>query len=667
MARISLSREQSFSYLHHEEIPPGTLVNIPLFRRNIQGIVLQSRSDFERLGNFKLKKVISIVQESCLTSKQLQLAKFISSYYLSSLGIALRHFIPTPTKQRRLSESKSTSVINQQSKINLTSEQKEAVKKIIFTKTYALKPKPYLLFGPASSGKTEVYLEAIKQINSTSPTSQFLILLPELTLTPQAVERYGERFDKNDIVFINSKLSKGELYTNWEKIRSGEAKIIIGTRMSIFAPFKNLELIVIDEEQDVSFKQWDMNPRYDARTVALKLAEIFEAKIIFGSATPRIDTYYKALQGEYILLELPKLILDNKSRNADIEMIDMRKEKWTSFDGKKKANYSFLSTTLQNEILYALRNKLQSILFINHQGMSSFSTCKKCKAVFLCPKCHRALVYNKSGEYSCLHCAYKSGIFAKCKECGGTEFKNTGVGTSSVEREVKKFFPQAKVCSMDTASSKKPGAFQKLYDDFSQGRIDILVGTQMITKNWDFPNVGLVGIVKADSLFSMPDYLTDEQAFSHIMQAIGRTGRVGSKFPGKALIQTFDPFKFAIKAASEMNYRLFYDKVISQREDLSYPPFGKIVKIVFQHTDIEKVEKGAQKVYEDLVSLISEISPKPRIIGPIDPLVSSVRGRSKKQIIIKLPNQKEIPENIRKLLEKLPSEWIIDVDPIGIA
>ncbi|HAV11377.1 MAG TPA: primosomal protein N' [Candidatus Moranbacteria bacterium] len=667
LARLPLSRSQFFSYVYDKEIPAGSLVSIPLFRRTIQGIVLGSRSDFERLGNFKLKNVFSVQAENFLTEKQLELAQFISDYYVSPLGISLKHFIPKIVKERKGIRNQESGIRNKN--ITLTREQQEAVEKILSPKNYKLKTTNYLLHGPASSGKTEVYLEAIARIRKENPEAQFLVLLPELTLTPQALERYGEKFKPEEIVVLTSKISKGLFYTQWEKIRSGEAKIIIGTRMSVFAPFKNLKLIVIDEEQDISFKQWDMNPRYDARTVAEKLAEIFQAPLILGTATPRIETYFKAKNKEYGLLELPKLALQDtryKIQDTNVEVVDMRKEKWTSFDGKKKANYSFLSTSLQNEISYALRNKLQTILFINHQGMSSFSTCSKCKAVLTCPKCDRALVYSKSGEYKCLHCAYKSGIFPKCKQCGGSEFKNVGIGTHSVEREVRKFF-QANIASIDTASSKKPGYQQKIYDDFSQRKIDILIGTQMITKNWDFPNVGLVGVITADSLFSMPDFLTDEQAFSHIMQAIGRTGRTGSRFPGKAIVQTFDPSKSAIQAASEMDYASFYKKIISQREDLSLPPFGKLIKLVCQHTDILKVEKESAKIFEELKTAVAEISPKPRLLGPLDPLISNVRGRRKKQIIIKLPKQKEIPREIRRTLEKLSSDWIIDVDPIQIA
>ncbi|EKE16316.1 MAG: hypothetical protein ACD_11C00020G0021 [uncultured bacterium] len=660
LARISLSRQQFFSYLHNQEISPGTLVNIPLFRRIIQGIVLCSRTDFERLGNFQLKKIISIEQEDFLSEKQLALANFISDYYLSSLGIALRHFIPKAVKARIVTSNQQLVTGKKNIVIKLTPAQELAVQEITnFSNS------KFLLYGPASAGKTEVYLESIARIKKQHPDSQFLILLPELILTPQAIERYSAKFFPEKLTLLHSQLSKGEFFLNWQKIRSGEATIIIGTRAAIFAPYKNLRLIVVDEEQDISFKQWDMNPRYDARIVAEKLAELHSAKIVFGSATPRVENFYRAQNKEIKLLSLPYF---NNKNNIDVEVVDMRKEKWTDFSGKKKANYSFLSLKLQEEISYALKNKLQTILFVNHQGVSRFSVCANCKTVLRCPKCQRALVFDKNGEYSCLHCSYKSGAFVNCSKCNGLEFKNVGIGTGTVEREIRKKFPQASVFSMDAFSSKKPGSRENLYKDFSENKIDILIGTQMITKNWDIPTVGLVGIVDADSLSTIPDFLVDEQSFQHIMQVIGRTGRNGSKFKGKAIIQTYSPDSFIIKKSAERDYESFYQKQIKEKSALHYPPFGKIIKLVFSHPDISKSEKEAKKTYDILNEKIGNTENVVQIIGPLSPLISNVRGKHRKQIIIKIKNsQKDIPLEIKKILEKLSSDWIIDIDPIQIA
>lgn len=662
LARISLSRQQFFSYLYDKEIPSGTLVDIPLFRRSLQGVVLQSRTDFERLGNFQLKKIFSIVQENFITEKQLALAEFISNYYISPMGIALRHFIPKIVKERKIIGNQEKEVLNKN--ITLTKHQQKAVDMITDFSKLETGNSKFLLYGPASSGKTEVYLESINRIRKQNSEAQFLILLPELTLTPQAIERYSEKFFPEKLTLLHSQLSKGEFYSNWQKIYSGEAKIVIGARGAVFAPFRNLALVVVDEEQDISYKQWDMNPRYDARTVAEKLAELHNAKIVFGSATPRVETFHKAHNGKLNLLTLPYF---NNKNNLDVEIVDMRKEKWTDFSGKKKANYSFLSLKLQEEISYALENKLQTILFVNHQGVSRFSVCVNCKTVLRCPKCQRALVYDKSGEYKCLHCSYKSGAFVNCSKCNGLEFKNVGIGTGTVEREIRKKFPRARVFSMDASSSKKPGAKEILYKNFSENKIDILIGTQMITKNWDIPTVGLAGVIDADSLFSIPDFLTDEQAFQNIMQVIGRTGRNGSVFRGKAIVQTYSPDSFVIKKIAERDYASFYEKQIKEKSALHYPPFGKIIKLTFQHLDIAKTEKEAAKIRDIIKETTGNINDIAQIIGPLSPLVSNIRGKHRKQIIIKLKDSENIPSEIRKVIEKLSSDWIIDIDPIQIA
>ena len=308
LTKIPMSSHQSFSYLSDVEIPSGTLVSIPLFHRSVEGIALSTKNDFERLGNIELKKVEKIIAENFLSDSQIELAKFISDYYISPLGVVMKGFVPKRMKSRKAPSPvlRTSSSEGRGENIVLTKEQKDAVKKIA---NYKLPITNYLLFGPAGSGKTEVYINSIIELRKINKNYQFLILLPEKTLTPQAMERYGAYFSSEEIVVLSSNISKGQFYSNWEKIQSGEAKIILGTRMAVFAPFKKLGLIVIDEEQDMSFKQWDMNPRYDARTVAEKLAEIHQAKIVRGSATPSIESYFRTLKNDLKLLLLPTLKL----------------------------------------------------------------------------------------------------------------------------------------------------------------------------------------------------------------------------------------------------------------------------------------------------------------------------------------------------------------------
>jgi len=671
IARIPLSRQQFFSYVFDRPLPTGTLVSIPLFRRNIEGIVLESRPEVEHSGGFQLKKVSGVIEESFMTAQQLQLAEKISNYYLSSLGTVLRHFMPKRVQARKV-ERETQNMKHEMQEITLTKEQSNAVSAIADTDwKLEIGNWKFLLYGPPSSGKTEVYLHSILKLKEHDKKSQFLILLPELTLAPQALERYSAYFSEEEIVLLHSKVSKGELYRSWQKIKSGEAKIVIGTRMALFAPFQKLALIVVDEEQDMSFKQWDMNPRYDGRKGAELLSEIFACPLVFGTSTPRIETFYQVKINKIKLLKIPKLDLRASGYGLQVtrfELVDMRKEKWTDFAGKKKPNLSLLSLKLQGEISYALSHKLQTILFVNHQGMSNFSICSACKTVLRCPKCDRALIYENSGEYKCLHCNYASGAFPVCSSCKGIEFKNIGIGTQLVEREVKKFFPSARTKRLDGTSAKIAKEKEQVFEDFSDKKIDILIGTQMITKGWDNPNVGLVAIIDADSLFTSPDFLTDERAYGNIMQVAGRTGRFGAIYPGQVLIQTYNPNNKIFDFILNQDYASFFDSQIKQRQALSYPPFGKIIKLSFKDEVEEKVEKASQIVFEKFSSLISQTDYL-SLTEPDRPLISKVRTKFIRQMILKIKTgdgQKPLPVEIIKLLATLPTGWAIDVDPISI-
>ena len=648
LTRIPLSRDQFFYYSFKKKISPGSLVEIPLGKRKIEGVVLSSKKDFPRLGNIELKNISSILEEKFVTSKQLGLAKFISDHYIISLGIVMKSFVPKRIKARKVkNERKKLTPEN----IKLTEAQNIAIKEI--TKSNS----KFLLHGPASSGKTQVYFEAIKKIISKG--GQALILLPELTITSQEIERYGEFFGEKNIAILHSKISKGKFYKNWQNIKSGKTKIILGTRQAVFAPFKNLKIIVIDEEQDMSHKQWDMNPRYDSRTVAHELADNFKSKIVLGSATPRIEIYHKALAGEYKLLKLPEL--SNKSRTSEI--VDLRNEHWKNW--KKVKIVSPISKRLEGKISWMLKNDVQTILFINRQGMSTFSVCVNCKEVLTCPDCERALTYRRKGNYECIHCKFETGDFPTCPKCQGMVFKNVGLGTEKIQSEIEKIFPSAKIARADSSSMKKSiKAQEELWEDFSQKKIDILIGTQMIVKAWDIDNVGLVGIIDADSLFSFPDFRTEENAFSLISQAIGRTGRTKARFPGKSIIQTYHPENQIIQWAAEKDYEKFYKYEIKERKDLSYPPFSKIIKLTFQDYSKEKTAQGAERIYNELNE--ANQSRSIRIFPALEPLNPKIRGHYRKQIIIKISGTKPLPKKLKTILYKLENGWIIDVDPINL-
>lgn len=661
LTRIPLFRSQSFSYLSDQKLGAGSLVVVPLFKRKVEGIVLGARPDFLRLGNIELKNISSVVEDNFLDAIQLKLAEFISDYYFSPLGIVLKSFVPKRVKARSPKpEAHNPKPITHNS-IILTKEQRKAVNEITNkTTNKKLQTKNFYLFGPAGSGKTEVYIHAILELRRQDPNFQFLILLPELTLAPQAIERYGAYFNPQEMVLLHSKISKGEFYSSWKKIKSGEARIIIGSRMAVFAPFKKLGLIVIDEEQDISFKQWDMNPRYDARNVAKKLAVLHRAKIVFGSATPSIELFYATMKKKLKLLSLPHLRLNgfDADRNLpETSIVDMRKERWIK-------NFSTISKKLQAEIGYALKNKLQVILFVNRQGMSNFSVCADCKSVLKCPKCDRALIYDTQGCYRCLHCSYKTSITPQCAKCKGLHFSNIGVGTQKVEREVSELFPEARISRADGQTMENPGAAANLYKNFSQKKFDILIGTQMISKGWDLPNVALVGIIDADNLFSVSDFFANEKAYQNIVQVSGRAGRPSALFRGSVILQAFNPEHPVIRAAAERNFLKLYEKEIKERQELQMPPVGKIIKLIFQDSNSKKIDVEIQRVFVELSGKKFSFA---KIYEPHGPLLSRVRGRWRKQIIIKFSNTNpKIDSAMKKILNSLPIGWIIDVDPISI-
>ncbi len=655
---LPLGQQQFYSYLWESKVAPGTLVSIPFFKRNINGVAIKSRDDFHRLGNIELKKINCLVKENFLTKNQLALAQFISDYYFSPIGTVLKFFIPKQTNQHK--QKPANNLEAKKKTIKLTREQRDAVNKITnskFNPPAGSQNSKFYLYGPAGSGKTEVYIHSILKLREINSDLQFLILLPELTLTPQAVERYGEYFNANEIVILHSKIPKGQFYTNWQKIKSGEAKIIIGSRMAVFAPFKKLGLIVVDEEQDISFKQWDMNPRYDARTVSDKLSGLYGCRLIFGSATPSIENFYRTRTQDINLLTLPRLNLKNSIPLPEVEIMDLKKERWQN---KNFGISSSVSKKLQGEIAYALQHKLQTILFLNRQGMSNFSVCNNCKTVLKCPRCDRALVYDREGFYRCLHCSYKTSITPECSKCKGIAFTNVGNGTQKIEREVENLFPGARLARIDNQSAQKESV-EETYKKFSQGTIDILIGTQMISKGWDLPNVALVGIIDADNLLSIPDFSANIKAFQHIVQLSGRVGRPGAKYSGKIIIQTFNPENKIFQKAVARDFESIFEQELAERKVLKLPPFGKIIKLIFQTTNFKKVQDETANIY----SILQEKSSGISITEPQDAFVSKVRGQYRKQILLKLPCG-EIPDNVKKLISSLSRGWIIDVDPISL-
>jgi primosomal protein N' (replication factor Y) len=608
----------------------------------------------------KIKPITKIIENVQLTHQQIELAKKIADYYHTSLGLVLRLMIP-PVLKRPQAEEGAKRMKVEKNNIKLTAEQKKIIEDIKKSKTTT-----HLLYGITGSGKTEIYLQLIK--DAIKQNQQSIVLVPEISLTPQAIERYSVRFGQDKVVVVHSNLSNSEKFLAWQKIKNNEAKIIIGPRSAIFSPVKNLAYIILDEEHDPSYKQYDQNPRYHAKKVAIDLAEIFNAKVILGSATPSVDSYYLTTKdspltfppcrGGYGLHRLIKRISGDEMPR--VEIVDMR-------DEFKKGNFSVFSDVLQEKIKQNLNQEKQIILYLNRRGAATFVSCRDCGFVEKCPNCDMPLTYHlNNSNLICHHCGFNKTISLQCPNCQSTAFKYFGAGTQKVEAELTKLFPIAKILRMDRDTTQTRESHQKLYQQFKNHQYDILIGTQMITKGWDLPNIGLVGIISADTALNLPDFRASERTFQLITQVAGRTGR--GEEVGEVILQTYSPNNFVIQAAAKHDFEKFYQEEIASRENLGYPPFTRLIKLFFRHPKQKTAEEAANNLFNKLLNRSGKMRNLTRkdtesaieLLGPSPAFIPRIRNNFIYQIIIKI---KKTKININKLLNDVPNNWIIDIDP----
>ena len=654
LTRIPLTRNQSFSYISPQALPIGSLLTIPLFFRTVSGVVTSINANADKVlpAHIRLKRIHDVIEESFLTPQQIALAHITASLFLCPLGVVLKHFVPKRVRERKKSDPVPRDARH---RLPILTTPQKKTRDAILSKRASFAT--FLLTGPAASGKTTVIQSAIEKIRTGNRAAQVLILLPEILLTSYSVERYRALFDTKETVVLHSKLSKGAYYAAWRSIKDGSAKIILGTRNAIFAPFQSLSLIACDEAHDISFKQWDMAPRYDARSLAHALGRIWHIPVIFATATPRVEDIHRFSHlTDHQLLSLP-----SRTHAPRIVVVNLRTERW-------KKRFGPISPSLTDEMRAALAQKRQVILFVNHQGASGFSFCMRCRAVLRCPQCERALVHNDQNDtYRCLHCTYRSQTFPSCPSCKGITFRDVGIGTQKIEKEVQKIFPHATVRRADAQSTRTRGMMQHIQDDFSHGAIDILIGTQMVTKGWDLKNVACVGMIDADILLRLPEYTAGENAFAHITQLAGRVMHSEHAARNSIVIQTFHPEDPTIAAVVASDFSAIYESELPERRALSLPPFGRIVKIIYQHPRQEVAERMAAKSYRDLTSLCAH--DKNIIFSePHHPLLENIRGRHRRQIIIKIKDTAPdvMPASLRGFLERLDQKWIIDCDPIGL-
>ena len=480
----------------------------------------------------------------------------------------------------------------------------------------------YLLHGVTGSGKTEVYMHAMDVVLAQG--RQVIMLIPEISLTFQTVMRFRRHFGER-ITILNSRMSKGERYDQFERIRKGEVDIVIGPRSALFAPFSNLGLIVIDEEHESSYKS-DNIPKYHARETAIKRADMNHASVILGSATPSVSSYYQAEQGNYRLWKLTERV--QKRSLPKVEIVDLREE-------LQKGNRSRFSYRLQELIENRLSRKEQSIIFMNRRGYASFVSCRSCGEVVNCPHCQVSLTYHDHHsavpKLVCHYCGYTEPFIKKCKVCGSGMIGRFGSGTQMVEAELQEFFPEARILRMDADTTKGKDGHERILSAFAEGKADILVGTQMIVKGHDFPNVTLVGILAADLSLHSQDYMAGERTFELLTQAAGRAGR--GERPGQVVIQTYDPEHAVIRAAAAQDYELFYRNEITYRKILKYPPVVSMIAVLITGEQEEQVQKCAERLADYMRTTVpGEVI---RVIGPSTPVIGKIHDVYRRILYLK--------------------------------
>lgn len=703
----NINVDKTFDYIvpfeYIEKIKIGMRVKVPFASRELEGFVLDLVNSVD--DNYELKEIISIVDdEPILNNELLHLGQFMSKKYFSTLISCYQTMLPKALKaQNRTNINKKmikyvelcsnsfsklkpnqekiveylrangkvkkeevnkisvsgvntlikngiiieslieeyrlvTKDINKEKEtFKLTVEQQEAKNKILSQTQSSV----FLLHGVTGSGKTVVYMEIVEEMLKRGKDSIFLV--PEISLTPQMVYHFKSRFG-DEVAVLHSRLSEGEKYDEYRKIVEGKVHIVVGARSAVFAPFKNLGAIIIDEEHTTSYKQ-DNNPKYSAIEIAIERAKNNNAIVILGSATPSLETYARSIKGLYTLVELKHRV--NTNNLPLVEIVDMSKEKHRG---------SIFSSRLITEVNKRLEKHEQIILLLNRRGYSSFITCSNCGYTAKCPHCDITLTYHKtSNTLRCHYCGYADKMNDICPSCGEKAIKTLGTGTEKVEEEIKKVF-NARVIRMDLDTTSKKGSHEKIITAFKNHEYDILLGTQMIAKGLDFSNVTLVGVINADTSLMIPNYRSNEYTFQLLMQTAGRSGR-GEK-NGSVIIQTFNPEHYAITLASKHDYIDFFKQEMEVRRKLSYPPYYYLIYIKIIGKDYNKISVESNKI----ASILTRELKNSKILGPTTCSVFKLNGLFRFGIIIKYKKEEKMEEVLQSLVNHYKGNQTVKVD-----
>ena len=533
------------------------------------------------------------------------------------------------------------------SSIELTLSQAEAIRQVESARSGSGQ-EVVLLHGVTGSGKTEVYLQSIGKVAAAGMGS--IVLVPEIALTPQMIERFVARFGRL-VAVLHSRLSAGERYDEWRRIITGEALVVVGARSAVFAPFKQLGLIVLDEEHEASYKQ-DEAPRYHARDVALWRAKKHGAALLLGSATPSLESYNAALSGDYALCLLPERVENRPLPPVDV--VDMRQE-------LKEGHRSIFSRALLSALEKVQQEKKQAILLLNRRGYATFVLCRGCGFVMRCKMCNVSLKFHLAEEVlRCHYCNYGEPYPSECPVCASRYIRHFGTGTQKVAEELIKYFPAFRAARVDADSTARKGAYQKIFSAFKSGSIDVLIGTQMVAKGLDFPNVTLVGVITADTTINLPDFRAGERTFQLLTQVAGRAGR--GNFGGRVLVQTYTPDHYAIQAARTHDFESFFAQESKARQELGYPPYAMFIRLLLIGSEEGKVVEAA--------ALLAALLEETEILGPSPCPLERIKGQFRWQVVARgdaleplLHKVREAAESFRKSLLSGSVRLVLDVEP----
>lgn len=620
------------------ELSPGCGVMVPFQSTEKAGLILRVH---ENIPEFETRPTLENLDEAPLMAPwQMELAEWISEYYFCSRFDAYRLMLPKniwrkPSKRRTKFEAYSGESIKERH--TLSKEQHEIVEQILNEKTPLS-----LLHGVTGAGKTEVYRHLMEAVIARG--QQVLLLVPEISLTPQLLAYFKGHFE--NIAVLHSRISDGQKAAAWREIREGKVPLVIGSRSALFSPFQNLGLILMDEEHEWSYKQ-DSSPRYHARDVAKKMVELTGAQLVLGSATPSIETMYEAKSGAIQLFTLAERV--SGTELPRVQIVDLRHE-------LQAQNYSVLSHALEQKISSALANKEQVILFLNRRGSASATVCRDCGDAIECRNCDVKMTYHsrKFAHHTlvCHHCGRIESLPDVCPSCQSHRIKHFGIGTERVETELRALFPKAKIARADRDTMMLKDSYTDLHDQLHSKEIDILIGTQMIGKGFDIPSVSLVGVILADLGLHLPDFRASERNFQLLTQVAGRSGRRDKQ--GEVVIQTYAPEHPAIQFSQTHDYLGFYEQEISSRESMAYPPFARIVKLLFSHAKKEVCKEASDRLMGSLAQDEHKIYAAPA-------LIPRLHNKYHWNILIQGPDPRGV---IAQIDPSLLEGWRVDVDPI---